>query len=154
MPNPFRELAAAAVTALGNATPDPIGAVRTRSHRFSPEVFGTLFGDNPAVVISKGSLERSLSDQSRDSRRAYMTLTVTILDVEGRCDPTATDTQDAFDDFVNSVEKVLGANLNTATFGTAWFVSSSETDDIDATRGLGDFETTLELTYILESTEV
>lgn len=153
MSNPFKELAESAVTHLGNLDP-AIPAVRTRSHRFTPEAFATTFGDAPAVIISKGSLERSISDQCRDSRRATVTLVVTVLDVEERCDPTATATQDTFDDYVDSVEKALATFLPTATFGTAKFLSSNETDDIDATRGLGDYETTLELTYFLESTEV
>ena len=153
MSNPFKELATSAITALGNADP-AIPAVRTRSHRFTPEAFATTFGDAPAVIISKGSVERSISDQCRDSRRATVSLIVTILDVEERCDPTATATQDTFDDYVDSVEKALATFLPTASFGTAKFLNSSETDDIEATRGLGDYESTIELTYFIESTEV
>lgn len=153
MSNPFKELAASAVTALSNVDP-AIPAVRTRSHRFTPEAFATTFGDAPAVIISKGSVERTVSGQCRDSRRATVSLIVTILDVEERCDPTATATQDEFDDYVDSVERALATFLPTSTYGTAKFLSSNETDDIEATRGLGDYESTIELTYFLESTEV
>ncbi len=153
MPNPFKELAEAAITVLGTLDP-AIPAVRTRSHRFTPEAFATTFGDKPAVIMSEGSVARTISDQCRDSRRATVTLVVTVLDVEERCDPTATATQDVFDDYVDSVEKALATFLPTTTFGTAKFLNSNETDDIDATRGLGDYESTIELTYFIESTEV
>lgn len=153
MPNPFREVSASAVAALADLA-TPISAVRTRIHRFSPQHFASTFGTDPAVIISKGSLDRSLDLQCRDSRMATVTLMVTILDDDEKCDPTDIDTQDTFDDFVNSVEKALATYLPTTTFGKAVWLNTSESDDNEITRGLGEFLTTLELTYRIESTEV
>ena len=153
MPNPFQEMSAAAVTALSNLD-TPITAVRTRMHRFSPQHFATMFGDNPVVIVSKGNLDRGLNNQCRDSRVANVTLMVTIVDDDERCDPTDTATQDIFDEFVNTVEKGLATYLQTTTYGRAVWTNTTEVDDNDITRGLGEFLTTLEITYRLESTEV
>jgi len=153
MPNPFREVSASAVAILA-ALDTPIASVRTRIHRFSPQHFTTLFGTTPAVIISKGNLDRTLDQSCRDSRRANVVLMVTILDDDEKCDPTDVTTQDIFDDYVNTVENVLSTKLPTTTFGNAVWVNTSEMDDNDITRGLGEFLTTIELTYRIESNEV
>lgn len=153
MSNPFSEVSAAAVAALA-ALPTPIPSVRTRIHRFSPQHFATTFGGSPAVIVSKGNLERSGDQTCRDSRSASVVLMVSILDEDEGCDPTNIGTLDTFDDYVNAVENCLSNNLSTATYGRAVWTNSSEQDDNDITRGLGEFLTTLELTYRIESTEV
>ena len=153
MSNPFKEVSAAAVEHLANLD-EPISAVRTRVHRFSPQHFAATFGEAPAVIISKGNMDRTLARQCRDSRNANVTLMVTVLDDDEHCDPTSVTTQDAFDDFVNSVENALATFLPTTTFGRAVWLNTTETDDNDITRGLGEFLTTLEITYRIESTEV
>lgn len=151
MTHPYRELAQAIVDDLDSQS---IPAVRTRMHRISKEKLGEIFGSNPAVVISKARVARNLDQVGRDSRNALVVVAVTVIGKNSGRDPEDPTEEDAFDDYVQAVDKALDGNLETPTYGEATWVESNEIDDNEYTKTLGDLQTTMEISYIIQSTEV
>lgn len=151
MANPYTE---AATAILAKLQANSISAVRTRAHRFDRSKFDEIFGGSPGVIVSKASVARNLSNVCRENRRADVSVYVTIVDTTRNRDPSDNTDDDAFDNFVNTIESHLVDGLNTPTYGELEWVSSEEVDDTELTRNVGDLETTLQINYFVDSTEV
>lgn len=147
MTHPYRLLAAAVVSKL---TDNSIVSARGRLQRLSLEDYTAAFGNGPAVLVSKGGVNSDPAGGGRGCRGSKANLCILRIEIRstdiGENDLTDPTKLDAFDDFVYSVRTLLEGPLPIAG-GVAQWVTSEEGDVEDVTRGTGDYETVLEISY-------